>query len=119
MIQKDSRIKLVNEVLNGMKVHVYISYTLIQCAQPSSHWLGYIIQLILLPSLSQVIKLYAWEIPFKQQVMDIRSGELNVLRSTAFLNAGSSFTWTCAPFLVSVSPIVAHTCMITQTLGKI
>ena len=49
----------------------------------------------------QVIKLYAWEIPFKQQIMGIRQGELNVLRSTAFLNAGSSFTWTCAPFLVS------------------
>ncbi|CAI8020809.1 Multidrug resistance-associated protein 1 [Geodia barretti] len=69
MILKDSRIKLVNEVLNGMKV----------------------------------IKLYAWEIPFKQQIMGIRQGELNVLRSTAFLNAGSSFTWTCAPFLVALA----------------
>ena len=53
------------------------------------------------PTLCQVIKLYAWEIPFKQQIMGIRQEELNVLRSTAFLNAGSSFTWTCAPFLVS------------------
>ena len=47
-----------------------------------------------------MIKLYAWEIPFKRQVMDIRDEELKVLRASAYLNAGSSFTWTCAPFMV-------------------
>ena len=51
-------------------------------------------------SLDQVIKLYAWEIPFKRQVMDIREKELDVLKSSAYLNAAGSFTWTCAPFLV-------------------
>ena len=66
MAQKDSRIKLVNEVLNGMKV----------------------------------IKLYAWEEPFKKLIMGIRGGELEVLRKYAFLGAGFSFTWTCAPMLV-------------------
>ena len=48
----------------------------------------------------QVIKLYAWEIPFKKLIMDIRRGELSTLRKSAYLNAGFSFTWTCAPFLV-------------------
>ena len=68
MGQKDSRIKIVNEVLNGMKV----------------------------------IKLYAWENPFRDLIMGIRGKELNVLKKYSFLNAGFSFIWTCAPFMVSV-----------------
>ena len=48
----------------------------------------------------QVIKLYAWEIPFQRQVKDIRQKELDVLKASAYLNAAASFTWTCAPFLV-------------------
>lgn len=67
MDQKDSRIKLLNEVLNGMKV----------------------------------IKMYAWENPFKDLIMGIRKKELTVLRKYSFLNAAFSFTWTCAPFLAS------------------
>ena len=49
----------------------------------------------------QVIKLYAWEIPFQRLIMGIRNKELDVLKASAYLNAGSAFTWTCAPFLVS------------------
>ncbi len=67
MTRKDSRIKLVNEVLNGIKV----------------------------------IKLYAWEIPFQKLVMGIRKSELDVLKASAYLSAFGSFSWTCAPFLVS------------------
>lgn len=68
MEQKDSRIKLVNEVLNGMKV----------------------------------IKLYAWENPFKLLIMAIRKAELIVLRKYSLLNASFSFIWTCAPFMASI-----------------
>ena len=67
MQQKDRRIRLMNEVLNGIKV----------------------------------IKLYAWEDHFHDDVQTIRQKELVILRNTAYLNAMSSFTWTCAPFLVS------------------
>lgn len=74
MMQKDSRIKLMNEVLNGIRV----------------------------------IKLYAWEIPFKKLIMDIRQGELSTLRKSAYLNAGFSFTWTCAPFLVSLATFATY-----------
>ncbi|XP_063443624.1 multidrug resistance-associated protein 1-like isoform X2 [Mytilus trossulus] len=65
---KDSRIKLMNEVLNGIKV----------------------------------LKLYAWEPSFEKQILDIRNKELVVLRRMAYLNAVVSFTWTTAPFLVSL-----------------
>ena len=66
MQQKDRRIRLMNEVLNGVKV----------------------------------IKLYAWEDHFQKDVQDIRQKELTILKYTAYLNAISNFTWTCAPFLV-------------------
>ena len=68
MQQKDRRIRLMNEVLNGIKV----------------------------------IKLYAWEDHFQTDVQKIRQRELTILKYTAYLNAVSSFTWTCAPFLVII-----------------
>ena len=49
----------------------------------------------------QVIKLYAWEIPFQRLIMGIRNKEVNVLKKTAYLNAAITFTFTCAPFMVS------------------
>uniref|UniRef100_A0A671NJH7 Multidrug resistance-associated protein 1 n=1 Tax=Sinocyclocheilus anshuiensis TaxID=1608454 RepID=A0A671NJH7_9TELE len=59
MKSKDNRIKLMNEVLNGIKV----------------------------------LKLYAWELAFKDKVSAIRESELRVLKKTAYLGAVSTFTW--------------------------
>lgn len=66
MKNKDNRIKLMNEVLNGIKV----------------------------------LKLYAWELAFRDKVSQIRESELRVLKKAAYLAAVSTFTWVCAPFLV-------------------
>uniref|UniRef100_A0A3Q3IG20 Multidrug resistance-associated protein 1 n=1 Tax=Monopterus albus TaxID=43700 RepID=A0A3Q3IG20_MONAL len=66
---KDNRIKLMNEMLNGIKV----------------------------------LKLYAWELAFKDKVSEIRESELQVLKKAAYLGAVSTFTWVCAPFLVALS----------------
>lgn len=66
MKSKDERVKLMNEVLNGIKV----------------------------------LKLYAWEPSFEQQILKIRIKEIQVLKEAAYLNAGTSFIWSCAPFLV-------------------
>lgn len=66
MKSKDERVKLMNEVLNGIKV----------------------------------LKLYAWEPSFEQQILKIRNKEIQVLKEAAYLNAGTSFIWSCAPFLV-------------------
>ncbi|XP_065072690.1 multidrug resistance-associated protein 1 isoform X3 [Ochlerotatus camptorhynchus] len=68
MKNKDERVKLMNEVLSGIKV----------------------------------LKLYAWEPSFEQQILVIRDKEVKVLKSAAYLNAGTSFIWSCAPFLVSL-----------------
>ncbi|XP_070185918.1 multidrug resistance-associated protein 1-like isoform X2 [Littorina saxatilis] len=75
MILKDSRIKLMNEVLNGIKV----------------------------------LKLYAWELSFQEKILVIRNKELEVLKKAAYLNACSSFTWTCAPFMVSLITFAVYT----------
>ncbi|XP_019754521.2 multidrug resistance-associated protein 1 isoform X4 [Dendroctonus ponderosae] len=68
MKNKDERVKLMNEVLSGMKV----------------------------------LKLYAWEPSFEAHVLKIRDKEVKVLKEAAYLNAGTSFIWSCAPFLVSL-----------------
>ncbi|XP_056263511.1 multidrug resistance-associated protein 1 isoform X3 [Pseudoliparis swirei] len=74
MKSKDNRIKLMNEILNGIKV----------------------------------LKLYAWELAFKDKVSKIRESELRVLKKTAYLGAMSSFTWICAPFLVALSTFTVY-----------
>lgn len=67
MKNKDERVKLMNEVLSGIKV----------------------------------LKLYAWEPSFEAQILKIRNKEIKVLKQAAYMNAGTSFIWSCAPFLVS------------------
>ncbi|XP_030646267.1 multidrug resistance-associated protein 1 isoform X2 [Chanos chanos] len=74
MKSKDNRIKLMNEVLNGIKV----------------------------------LKLYAWELAFKDKVSAIRESELRVLKKAAYLGAVSTFTWVCAPFLVALSTFAVY-----------
>lgn len=66
MKNKDERVKLMNEILGGIKV----------------------------------LKLYAWEPSFEDQVLKIREKEIKVLKEAAYLNAGTAFIWSCAPFLV-------------------
>ena len=51
----------------------------------------------------KVIKLYAWEEHFQENVQSIRNSELAVLRKIAYLNAGLSFSWLCAPFMVNTN----------------
>jgi len=66
MKNKDERVKVMNEVLSGIKV----------------------------------LKLYAWEPSFEEKILKIRGKEVQVLKEQAYLNAGTSFIWSCAPFLV-------------------
>ncbi|XP_066521779.1 ATP-binding cassette sub-family C member 3 isoform X3 [Hoplias malabaricus] len=74
MQHKDARIKLMNEILNGMKV----------------------------------LKLYAWEVSFKEKILQIRQKELSVLRKTAYLSALSTMAWTSAPFLVALTTFAVY-----------
>lgn len=51
----------------------------------------------------KVIKLYGWEASFRDIVIKIRQLELKFLKITSLLNVVSTFSWTCAPLVVSVS----------------
>ncbi|XP_027626858.1 multidrug resistance-associated protein 1 [Tupaia chinensis] len=74
MKSKDSRIKLMNEILNGIKV----------------------------------LKLYAWELAFRDKVLAVRQEELKVLKKSAYLGAVGTFTWVCTPFLVALSTFAVY-----------
>ncbi|KAM9424656.1 LOW QUALITY PROTEIN: ATP-binding cassette sub-family C member 3 [Pholidichthys leucotaenia] len=82
MQHKDARIKLMNEILNGIKV----------------------------------LKLYAWEVSFKEKVLAIRQKELNVLRKTAYLGALSTMAWTSAPFLVALTTFAVYVTVSTDNV---
>uniref|UniRef100_A0A4W5KWT6 ABC-type glutathione-S-conjugate transporter n=1 Tax=Hucho hucho TaxID=62062 RepID=A0A4W5KWT6_9TELE len=71
MRYKDKRMKIMNEMLNGIKV--------------------------------LILKLYAWEPSFQNQVMGIREQELGVMRKFAYLSSVSTFIFSCAPALVSLA----------------
>lgn len=49
----------------------------------------------------KVLKLYAWESSFEKQVLNVRDKEIQILRENAYIGAGTSFVWSCAPFLVT------------------
>ncbi|CAJ0955155.1 unnamed protein product, partial [Mesorhabditis belari] len=68
MKHKDERLKMMSEILNGIKV----------------------------------LKLYAWEKSMEQMVLEIRMKEIAVLKKLAYLNAATTLSWSCAPFLVAV-----------------
>lgn len=82
MKHKDERIKLMNEVLGGMKV----------------------------------LKLYAWEPSFQEQVQHIREREVRNLRRMAYVSAVLGFLWTCAPFLVSLMSFMTYVLMSNENV---
>ncbi|XP_071175209.1 multidrug resistance-associated protein 1-like isoform X4 [Mytilus edulis] len=74
MRYKDARLKLMNEVLSGIKV----------------------------------LKLYAWEKSFQKKILDIRNKELDILKRYGYLQAFSTFSFTCAPFLVTLASFATY-----------
>lgn len=68
MKYKDERIKIMSEILNGMKV----------------------------------LKLYSWERSMEKLVLEVREKEIRVLKKLSYLNAATTLSWACAPFLVAV-----------------
>jgi len=92
MKSKDKRVKLMTEILSGIKVK-YLYYPTVQNRKD--------IRVDVL-SCEKVLKLYAWESSFHKQICDIRQKEVNSLRPTALMEATISFMWSAAPFLVTL-----------------
>ena len=74
MKNKDRRNKMMDEILNGIKI----------------------------------IKLYAWEASFRSKVDDIRAKEIAALKKIAYLNAGMTFLWVCAPTMVALASFATY-----------
>ncbi|OQV14983.1 Multidrug resistance-associated protein 1 [Hypsibius exemplaris] len=74
MVKKDTRIKLMSELLNGMKV----------------------------------LKLYAWEEAFEQEILKIRNEELTMLRRSANYGALSYVVFCLSPFLIILSTFATY-----------
>ena len=83
MEQKDSRIQLMNEIFNGIKV----------------------------------IKLYAWENHFQEDVQNVRHKEISFIKKMAYLKIGSSFSWMCVPFLVIIRMSVSVKTVLNGTFS--
>ncbi|KAG5671138.1 hypothetical protein PVAND_001351 [Polypedilum vanderplanki] len=56
----------------------------------------------------KVIKFYAWEQSFQEQISETRNQELKYLRKNAMLNASTEFLWTLAPFFVSFATFTTY-----------
>ena len=68
----------------------------------------------------KIIKLYGWEPSFEKQVGEIRDKETNILKKMAYLSAGTSFVWSCAPFVVSLVTFITYILIDeNNVLGKI
>ncbi|XP_055327526.1 multidrug resistance-associated protein 1-like isoform X2 [Paramacrobiotus metropolitanus] len=74
MKEKDGRIKLMNEILNGIKV----------------------------------LKLYAWEVPFQDEILKIRDRELRILRKAANYGVVSYVAWIMSPYAVALATFATY-----------
>lgn len=90
MKKKDERVKIMNEILQGIKVRGFFSNYI--------HFLYSNTPLFF----NQILKLYAWEGSFEAMVNAIRGKEIQILTHMGYLQAGTSFIWSCAPFVVSL-----------------
>uniref|UniRef100_A0A182RRP5 ABC-type glutathione-S-conjugate transporter n=1 Tax=Anopheles funestus TaxID=62324 RepID=A0A182RRP5_ANOFN len=50
----------------------------------------------------KVLKLYAWEPSFQDNILKVRKDEIGILKRMAYYGAGIFFTFTIAPFLVTL-----------------
>ncbi|XP_055548416.1 multidrug resistance-associated protein 1-like [Wyeomyia smithii] len=59
----------------------------------------------------KVLKLYAWEKSFQDSILKVRSEEIGILKKMAYYGAGVYFTFTMAPFLVTLISFAVYVLM--------
>ena len=86
---KDSRVKLLNEVLNGIKVK-----------RLQNHF-KFKINYMILSSTSKVLKLYGWELSFQDMIQKIRTIELKLLKNYTVVQAIINTFFNFSSYLVN------------------
>ena len=56
----------------------------------------------------RVVKLFAWEVPFTERILQRRDEETKVLRKKGALGSGFSFLWNMIPFMVGFVAFACH-----------
>ena len=84
MKAKDKRLKMIYGIISGIKVPFIFQYMIIICIQ------------------FQVIKLYAWERPFRKRIKQMRNTELKNLKSIALVQSFATLTWFSSNTIVSL-----------------
>ena len=56
----------------------------------------------------RVVKLFAWEVPFTERILQRREEETKVLRKKGALGSGFSFLWNMIPFMVGFVAFACH-----------
>ncbi|XP_041776524.1 multidrug resistance-associated protein 1-like isoform X3 [Anopheles merus] len=59
----------------------------------------------------KVLKLYAWEPSFQDNILTVRKEEIGILKRMAYYGAGIYFTFTIAPFLVTLVSFAVYVLM--------
>ena len=57
----------------------------------------------------RIIKFFTWENSYTKKVNEIRDVELKTLRSSAYLQAGTVFSWAATPLIVSLATFTTFT----------
>lgn len=51
----------------------------------------------------KAIKLYAWEEPYKERIMELREKELKAIRTAALVGLWNNFLWLGGPIVISMA----------------
>lgn len=87
MKYKDDRIKMMNELLNGMKILKLYAW------EPSMEKMVFVAFFLKVNLRTNKVFLF--------QILEIRQKEIDLLKKLSYLGAAMSLTWASAPFLVS------------------
>ncbi|CAG7825609.1 unnamed protein product, partial [Allacma fusca] len=56
----------------------------------------------------KVLKFYAWEPSFEEEIKKIRQKEINIFKKQAYVDCFGEFVWNCAPFLVAFGTFATY-----------